>query len=191
MPDAVEPIRQGVQQEAADELTRSAEGWLGIDYPVDAAKLAEPAGEGGRFRQVGEIAEEAEFASRKGGTQLVEKQAPKEPREDVHRQEEPRATGDPSCSVERWSAAGYDAMQVWMKQEVLSPAVQDGKEADFRTEVLGIGRDGFQSLGVGSLSRCPLLLASEMSALPHRVTDGVRGGAPSQSDRFLTGPERG
>jgi hypothetical protein len=27
--------------------------------------------------------------------------------------------------------------------------VQDGKEADFRTEVFGIGRDGFQSLGCG------------------------------------------
>ena len=36
-----------------------------------------------------------------------------------------------------------------MKVEVLSPTVQDGKEADFRTEVFGVRRDGFQSLGGG------------------------------------------
>ena len=36
-----------------------------------------------------------------------------------------------------------------MKLEVLSPTVQDGKEADFRTEVFGVGCDGFQSLGCG------------------------------------------
>ena len=36
-----------------------------------------------------------------------------------------------------------------MKLEVLSPTVQDGKEADFRTEVFGVRRDGFQSLGGG------------------------------------------
>ena len=36
-----------------------------------------------------------------------------------------------------------------MKLEVLSPTVQDGKEADFRTEVFGVRRDGLQSLGCG------------------------------------------
>ena len=36
-----------------------------------------------------------------------------------------------------------------MKQEVLSPAVQDGKEADLGAEVFGVRRDGFQSLGGG------------------------------------------
>jgi hypothetical protein len=41
-------------------------------------------------------------------------------------------------------------MQVRMKLEVLSPTVQDGKEADFRTEVLGVLRDGFQSLSCGT-----------------------------------------
>jgi len=117
VPDAMKAVRQGVQQEAANELVAlkrhdlcfaamaiilsaerdrgvghaeeagvgdiyamgvsaeigqhllwAAEGRLGIDHPVDAAKLAEPAGEEGRFREVGEITEEAEVASRKGGT---------------------------------------------------------------------------------------------------------------------------
>ena len=52
-------------------------------------------------------------------------------------------------TVRRQSAAGHDAMQVRMKLEVLSPAVQHGKEADLRTEMFGIGRDGSQRLGRG------------------------------------------
>ena len=40
-------------------------------------------------------------------------------------------------------------MQVRMKLEVLSPTVQDGKEADFRTKVFRVRCDGFQSLGCG------------------------------------------
>ena len=40
-------------------------------------------------------------------------------------------------------------MQVRMELEGLTPTMQDGKEADFRTEVFGVGRDGFQSLGCG------------------------------------------
>src|SRR5262245_11242799 len=38
-------------------------------------------------------------------------------------------------------------MQVGMKQQVLSPTVQDGKESDLSPEVLRIRRDGSQSLG--------------------------------------------
>src|SRR5256885_11141817 len=37
---------------------------LPIYHPVDAAKLAEPAGEDGKFREVGEIAEKAEHVGR-------------------------------------------------------------------------------------------------------------------------------
>jgi hypothetical protein len=40
-------------------------------------------------------------------------------------------------------------MQVGMKLEVLSPTVQDGKEADFRPEVFGVRRNGLQRLGRG------------------------------------------
>src|SRR5260370_28299937 len=35
----------GVAAEIGQYLSRSAEGWLGIDHPVDAAKLAQALGE--------------------------------------------------------------------------------------------------------------------------------------------------
>ena len=36
-----------------------------------------------------------------------------------------------------------------MKQKVLSPGVQDGREAELRAEVLGVLRDGEQRAGRG------------------------------------------
>jgi hypothetical protein len=41
-------------------------------------------------------------------------------------------------------------MQVGMKEEILSPTVEHGKEADLGTEMFGIGSDGGQGLGRGS-----------------------------------------
>src|SRR5260370_21572456 len=105
----------GVAAEIREYLLRAAEGWLGIDYPLDPPQVAEASGEGGGSRERCKLAEEAEFASRKGGMQLVEEQAAEQPREGAHRQEEPRATGDPSCPVKRRPApkhAPLDARQM-------------------------------------------------------------------------------
>ena len=41
-------------------------------------------------------------------------------------------------------------MQVGMKEEILSPTVEHGKEADLGTEMFGIGSDGGQGLGRGA-----------------------------------------
>ena len=41
-------------------------------------------------------------------------------------------------------------MQVGMKEEILSPTVEHGKEADLGAEMFGIGSDGGQGLGRGS-----------------------------------------
>jgi hypothetical protein len=35
-------------------------------------------------------------------------------------------------------------MQVGMKHQILSPTMQDGEEADLRTEMLGISGNGLQ-----------------------------------------------
>jgi len=58
----------GVAAEISQHLSRPAEGRLGIDYPLDPSQVAEASGEGGGSRERGKLAEEAEFASRKGGT---------------------------------------------------------------------------------------------------------------------------
>ncbi len=41
-------------------------------------------------------------------------------------------------------------MQVGMKEEILSPTVEHGEEADLGAQMLGIGSDGGQGLGRGS-----------------------------------------
>jgi len=41
-------------------------------------------------------------------------------------------------------------MQVGMKEEILSPSVEHGKEADLGAQMSGIGSDGGQALGRGS-----------------------------------------
>src|SRR6266849_5904512 len=97
-----------VSAEIGEHLSRSAKGRLGVDHPLDPAQFTQPAGEGGGFRECCKLAEEAEFPSLKGGTQLIEEQAAEEPREDAHRQEEPRATGNPARVVERGTAAGHE-----------------------------------------------------------------------------------
>jgi hypothetical protein len=40
-------------------------------------------------------------------------------------------------------------MQMRMVQQILSPGVQDGEEADLGAEALGIGGNGLQGLGAG------------------------------------------
>lgn len=69
-----------VAGEVGQNLFGAAEGWLGIDQPLDAPQLAQPACEGGRVGEVGEIAEEAEFAGLESGLQLFEEQAAEQPR---------------------------------------------------------------------------------------------------------------
>ena len=177
--DAVEAVRQGVHQEAADELVgaerhelrlavvaiilpaegdvgagqadqsgvgdgdamgisaeigqhlgRAAEGRLGIDDPVDLAHGAEAVSEGGRLGKAGEFAEEAEITGFEGSPQLVEEQPAEEPREHADRQEEAGTTGDPSCSIERRSAARHDAMDVRMMVQVLAPGMEHGEESN-------------------------------------------------------------
>ena len=37
------------------------------------------------------------------------------------------------------TATGNHAMDVWMKQQILAPGVEDGEEPDFRAKMLRIG----------------------------------------------------
>ncbi len=48
------------------------------------------------------------------------------------------------------SATGYHDVQVGMEQQILSPRVQDGEEAELCAEVLRTGANGEQSLRGGA-----------------------------------------
>jgi hypothetical protein len=94
-------------------------------------------------------AEELKFAGIECSLEGLQKEPAEQRRQNPDRQEKLGSAGNPPITARRRSAPGHDAMQVRVKLEVLSPTVQNGKEADFRTEVFGVRRDGFQSLGCG------------------------------------------
>ena len=51
--------------------------------------------------------------------------------------------------VKRQSAAWYDAVDVWVALQSLSPRMQNAEEADLRTEAGGIGCDFQQRCSTG------------------------------------------
>ena len=56
---------------------------------------------------------------------------------------------DPAGVIRRKSAAGYDAVDVRVRLQGLSPSMEDAEEADLGTEMLGIGRHFEQRSGTG------------------------------------------
>ena len=101
----------GIAAEIVEHLLGSAERAFGVDDPGDAAQRGEVAGEGGRFGECGEVAEEVQLASVERIEQAFEEEAAIEPREDMDRQEEAGAAGDPA-TIGREAAARDDAMDV-------------------------------------------------------------------------------
>ena len=75
---------------------------------------------------------------------MLNKQATKQTGQDPHRQEESRTTGYPSLAVGGESAAGNDAMEVGMVEQILPPSMKNGEEYDFRTQMDGVGCDDTQ-----------------------------------------------
>ena len=139
----------GIAAHVIEHLLGSGERSFGIDNPIALFQVCQMPGERRPLLQRFQRAEELKFAGIECFLERLQKQPPEQRRQNPDGQKEVRPAGNPAITAERWSAAGHDAMQVRMKQEVLSPTVQDGKEADLRTEVFGIRRDGFQSLGCG------------------------------------------
>jgi hypothetical protein len=139
----------GVARQVFEHLFGPAERRLGVDDPLGLGRRRETALERGRVRQGGEVAVEGELSPVEGGAEQREELAPEHPAEDADREEETRATGDPTRAVGRQPAAGHDAMHVGVMLEVLTPGVEHGEEPDLGAEVLGVGSDPLQGLGGG------------------------------------------
>ena len=81
--DAEEPAvgdghAMGVAAEIGEDLVGVAEGWLGIDDPLELSQLVELPLEGGLIGEAGKITVEAEGASIECGAKLVQEQPPEE-----------------------------------------------------------------------------------------------------------------
>ena len=84
---------------------------------------------------------EGQLFGGKGLLKRGQEQSAEETCEHAHRQKEVRPAGGPAAAVPRKTAAGNDAVQVWMMEQGLAPRMKNGEEAKLRTEVFGIGGD--------------------------------------------------
>src|SRR5438874_10756057 len=116
-----DPVRVAAQ--ILEHLLRPAERPLGIDDPFDLAQGPQMGGKGCRLDEPGQLSEEVEHPGIEGRLQPFQKQPAVKAGEHSDRQEETGPAGDPAA-VGRHAAARYDAMDVWMVEEVLPPGVQ-------------------------------------------------------------------
>jgi len=94
----------GVSAEIGQHRLGPAEGRLGINHPFGFARRREICGKGLRIRQSTQVAEEGEAPGAMRRHQPFEEQAPEQPRQNPHMQEEPRPAGDPPGAVGRRAA---------------------------------------------------------------------------------------
>ena len=79
---------------------------------------------------------------------------------------------DPSRVVGRESAGRDHAVDMRMEQQVLSPGVKDGEEADLGAQVFGVGRHFQQRLAVAREQQ--IVEHCRAGAAPGRSAHGAR-----------------
>ena len=102
--------------------------------------------ERGGFMQVAVRGEEVQLAGGERLLEVMQEQASEHPRQHPDRQEEPWSASDPALAIGCDAAARNEAMKMRVVQQVLSPSVQHGQEADLCAEMLWIGGDRAQRL---------------------------------------------
>jgi hypothetical protein len=106
----------GVPAEVVEDLCRTAEGWFGIDHPLEVAKRLQVLGKSSGVTESLERREEVQLARVKGGLEMFEEQAPKESREHPNGKEKVGTAGDPMLAVRGDPAARDHAMQMGMEE---------------------------------------------------------------------------
>jgi len=91
-----------------------------------------------------EIGEELQLPLVKSLLEVVEEFLAKQSGKDSDGKKESLTAGYPLAAVFGQSASGNDTVQVRVKQQGLSPAMQHGKETDVGSEMFRVGSDGTQ-----------------------------------------------
>ena len=124
----------------------AAEGPFGVDNPVVAEQHPQPGREGARLGQRQQAAVEPEFPSLEGCAQSGDELAAEDTAEHADGQEEGTPGGDPAGVIRSEAASRNDAVDMRMKLQALSPAVEHAEETDLGTEVSRIAGDLEQGL---------------------------------------------
>ena len=111
-------------------------GGFRVDDPVVAKEGAKPYGEAALVGESLEVARQPEGPGAKGIPETGDDLAPKDPAQDLDREEEEWARVHPSRAVGREAARRHDAVHVRMVQQCLAPRVKDAEKAERGSEVL-------------------------------------------------------
>ncbi len=166
----------GVAAEIGEHRLGSCEGFLGVDDPLDPAQGFEEGVEGGSVGEARVIAEEGEAALSMELDQPVEKQAPEQPREHAHGEEEVRPARDPLRPVRRQSTTRHDHVHVRVMGHRRAPAMEHRGDADPCAEMLALGGNGERGLGAGSHQQVvddPFVLVRDVGDLCRQGEDEV------------------
>ncbi len=164
----------GVAGEVAQDVSGAAERRLGVDDPVTSVEGSQEGPERDRLGQRREPAMKRELPV--GSLKMIEEPAPEQPPEYADGQEEPGSAGDPARTVGSEAATGDQTVDVRMVLEGLAPGVQHRQEAEFGTEVPGIGADRRQRFRGGAEQdgvEDPLVLQCDGSDLVRQGKDDV------------------
>jgi len=97
-----------------------------------------------------ERAGEGELALLKTSFETSDEFAAKDPTEYSNGQEKGIAGMDPADMVWGKTSGRNHTVDMWMKEEVLPPTVQNGEKADLGAQMLGVGGDLEQGLSAGA-----------------------------------------
>jgi hypothetical protein len=139
----------GVAAEVTEDVFGSAERRLGVDDPGRVVEAVLEGAPGVGVSELGGAAGKDELAVLPGAVESVKELAAEELGQDLDGKEEALAPGQPAGAVESKSAAGDDAVEMGMEEQVLAPGVEHRGDADVGAEVLGVPGEGEQGLGGG------------------------------------------
>jgi hypothetical protein len=141
------PMR--VSAKVLQDLLGAAKWWFGVNNPFGVLGRCQVFCKGDSIAQAIQRVEESEFTAIKGLSQQFKKQAPKQPGQNPHWQEEARLARYPLLRLQRQPSAGHDAVQMRVMQQVLAPRMQYCNKAHLSAKMLRISRYGAQRLGGG------------------------------------------
>src|ERR1700680_3322914 len=121
----------GVASQISENALRSAEGRLAVNHPFDFGGLLTEGLECGGRSQGSEFAGEAQGAVAEGLAQLPQELLTEALAEqEIGKKEGVFAARDPARTIGRDASARYDALQMGMQMQVLTPGVEHPQEGD-------------------------------------------------------------
>ena len=128
----------GIAAQIAENRCWTRHRLLDIDYPVFLPQRLKKSPEYlGIFQRPG-CAAETQLVSAIGTLEALEKLATKDLLQNAERKKEAVPRSYPITAIGCQAADRYETVEMAMEQQVLTPTVQDRKESDLGTKVLGI-----------------------------------------------------